>query len=131
MPLRLWLWVFIVGVALVGCEGNPLQPPASQSAGEVAQVVRQTPEDVIQGFMQAWNARFTAMYSFVSEASRTAYPFEVFQRRYQAAQDKMGFSSVSYTIHSVKLQGQTAVVSYDATLQSPLLKELKVRHPTN
>ncbi len=126
MPLRLWLWVLIVAVAVVGCEATPSQPADSQPSAGVAQVVRQMPEDVVQGFMQAWNAKdITAMYSYVSAASRAAYPFDVFTRRYQVAQDAMGFASVSYTIHSIKIQGQTAVVSYDATLQSPVLKELK------
>jgi len=126
MPLRLWLWVIIMGIALAACESEDPQPPESQSLGGVEQVVRQTPQDVLQGFMQAWNAKnITAMYSFVSEASRAVYPIDIFERRYTVAQDALGFTGATYTIDSVKLQGHTAVVTYDIKLQSPLFGEIE------
>ena len=126
MPLRLWLWVIIMGIVLTACESEAPQSLESQPLGGVEQVVRQTPEDVLEGFMQAWNAKnITAMYSFVSEASRAVYPIDIFQRRYTVAQDALGFTGATYTIDSVKLQGHTAVVTYDVKLQSPLFGEIE------
>lgn len=125
MRLRIWLWVLVMGVVLAACESDAPLSSDEQSLGEVAQEVRQSPEDVLQGFMEAWNEKDTAgMYSFVSEGSRATYPMEVFQRRYQVAEDALGLTGVSYTVDSVKLQGHTAIVTYDVKLQSPLFGEI-------
>jgi penicillin-binding protein 2 len=126
MPLRIWLWVIIMGMALAACESEAPESPASEPLDGAAQVVRQTPEDVLEGFMQAWNEKdINAMYAFVSDGSRTTYPIDVFGRRYKVAEDALSLTGVSYTIDSVKLQGQTAVVNYDVELKSPLFGEIE------
>lgn len=120
---------FLGGVLLLGSL-TACDPAAADSApqpvGEVAQVVAQTPEDVLRGFMEAWNAGdLQAMYGYVSQPSRQIYPFEIFERRYTTAQDKMGFTGVTYTVDDVTRQGTTAIITYDARLQSPLFNEIE------
>ncbi|MCU0512066.1 MAG: penicillin-binding transpeptidase domain-containing protein [Anaerolineae bacterium] len=105
---------------LAGCDPFAASAPPEAGAPPVA-VVRQSPEDVVRGFLEAWNRlELPAMYGYVSPPSRERYPYDIFERRYTVAQDAIGFSGITYRIDRVALQGVTAAVYYDAELQSPL-----------
>jgi penicillin-binding protein 2 len=88
----------------------------------LAQAVRgaSTPEAAARMFLDAWaQENFSAMYETVHPRSREIYPFQVFENRYVVAHRNMGFTGLAYTIHDVVTQGESAVVTYDVTIESP------------
>jgi penicillin-binding protein 2 len=121
--IRTLLLMAVSLLLLVGCD------PASgaeSTAEPVAQVTHLSPEEVLRGFLDAWNKQdLRAMYSYVSPASREIYPYEVFERRYTAAHQAMTFEGVTYQLKDTKIQGVTSAVTYSATLQSPLFGEIQ------
>lgn len=78
-----------------------------------------TPAGVVSAFMDAWNTQdFEGMYRYVHPNTQQLYPLEVFRARYQAAHEVILFEGVAYTITGTRLQGQSAMVTYDASITS-------------
>lgn len=78
-----------------------------------------TPQTVVSAFLDAWNAGdLNTMYSYLSPQSKEFYAQQVFDARYQVANDAMRFEGVTYTLHETRIQGITAAVTYDVVIQS-------------
>jgi len=78
-----------------------------------------TPESVVAAFLDAWNAQdISTMYSYLSPQSKEFYPQQVFEARYQVANEAMRFEGVRYTVRETRIQGITAAVIYDAVIES-------------
>jgi len=78
-----------------------------------------TPESVAAAFLDAWNAQdISTMYSYLSPQSKEFYPQQVFEARYQVANEAMRFEGVRYTVRETRIQGITAAVIYDAVIES-------------
>ncbi|MFN8373470.1 MAG: NTF2-like N-terminal transpeptidase domain-containing protein [Anaerolineae bacterium] len=99
---------------------------ACSGEGEQANVpvlpvlVRQTPAEVVQAFLDAWNASdYATMYNMVSAQSRTRYPQSVFEARYTQVAEALGISGITYSLGDTTLQGTTAAVNYDVSIASP------------
>lgn len=96
----------------------PGNPEASEEAPMVA-VAPSAPDEVVRGFLEAWNRQdFPAMYGFVAEPSRERYPYALFETRYIDTHEKISFGGVAYRIDDVRVQGSSAAVQYDVTLES-------------
>jgi penicillin-binding protein 2 len=121
MPSR-FTWLLLM-LLFAGCSALPGQTAQNNSAGEVQLVAQSpslSPEDVVRGFMDAWNAGdLTRMYSFVSLPSREIYPYAVFERRYQQVAEKINLQGITYTLYETRLQGTSAALTYDVELASP------------
>lgn len=82
-------------------------------------------EEVVTDFLSGWNNQdYPAMYGFLAQQSQQLYPQQVFQTRYQTNMEIIAFSGVTFTINEVRIQGMTAVVHYDATIQSASFGEI-------
>ncbi|NWF68574.1 MAG: hypothetical protein HXY40_05770 [Chloroflexi bacterium] len=116
--MKLMLSVVIVGLALTlaACGGT-----GSEDGGApiLPVLTRQTPQEVVQTFLEAWNtSNYAAMYALVSTPSRERYPQSVFQARYEQVTQAIGISNLLFTIYETTLQGTTAAVRYDVSLES-------------
>lgn len=81
---------------------------------------------VVTGFLDAWNNRnFDGMYNQISEKSRSLITFPVFETTYQNAQTAIGLQDLSYTIREVTLQGTSAAVTYDLTVESSVFETIE------
>jgi penicillin-binding protein 2 len=77
------------------------------------------PRQIVEGFLAAWDNKETeTMYSYLSVRSKETYPQELFENRYQLANDEIGLTGLEYTIQDVKFQGDSALVTYDVVLES-------------
>ncbi len=82
-------------------------------------LAQDTPEAVVAAFLDAWNARdLETMYSYVSPQSQELYPFGAFQSRYELANNTLNMSGITYEIRDSYIQGLTAAVTYDVTIES-------------
>lgn len=121
MTKRLFLLCFLL--LMTACSVLDRSAPAQQSDAEeiapAAQAERSTPEQVLADFMAAWSARdYPVMYALLSPQSQELYPRTVFDNRYDTTHNAMSFNGVVYTLNEVTYQGTTAVLKYDATLDS-------------
>lgn len=113
-----WLLVFglLTGCAAVG--GSPAQ--ASQNASPILPQLAQQPQDVVRAFLEAWNRRdYQAMYLLLSTESQGRTSLPVFQTTYDNVAQAITLEQLRFNIRDTELQGRTAVVRYDLTLQSP------------
>jgi len=124
--MRIILLALVGLLLLSACD--VLTPPSSAADDlpeEVAQVVRAAPDEVVQSFLDAWNAQdHEAMYSFVHERSRERYAYSLFQNRYEDAESSMGFQGLEYTINEVVRQGISAAISYDVVISSSFFGQI-------
>lgn len=89
-------------------------------------LVRQAPAEVVQAFLEAWNASdYASMYALVSAQSRSRYPQSVFEARYQQVNEALGISGITYILGETTLQGITAAVLYDVNIESPGFETLQ------
>ena len=110
-------------ILLTACGTMPPLPGQSANGEVVTDVPQQqggrTPEQTARTFLDAWSAEdFETMYSLVSPRILQVYPFEDFQELYTNTDSQMGFAGVTYDIQDVRIQGTSAAISYDATLES-------------
>lgn len=83
------------------------------------------PEQIVRAFLDAWNTKQTeTMYGYLSSLSKEEYPLDVFKNRYDAAHGVINLTGLTYTIQDVKLQGASAAVTYDVTIQSSSFGEI-------
>jgi penicillin-binding protein 2 len=77
------------------------------------------PESVVGAFLDQWkNQNYDGMFNLVSEKSRLLTTFPVFETTYRTADAALAMEDLTYTIRGVTLQGTSAAVTYDLTLQS-------------
>jgi penicillin-binding protein 2 len=106
-------WLLLLLAACSGSEGD------SDGAPVLPVLVQQSPAEVAQTFLDAWNTNnYTAMYALVSAQSRERYPQSVFEARYQQAAEALSISAITYTVGETTLQGTTAAVRYDVSITS-------------
>lgn len=113
-----WTVSLIYGLMLIlaACGGE-----GEQGGAPVLPVlIRQSPAEVVQAFLDAWNENnYAAMYTLTSAQSRQRYPQSVFEARYQQVSEALGISGITYTLGDTTLQGTTAAVNYDVSIESP------------
>jgi penicillin-binding protein 2 len=85
-----------------------------------------TPEAVAASFLDNWKSRnYDGMFSQIHEKSRNLTPFPVFETIYRDADLAIGLEDLSYSIGAVQLQGTSAAVTYDLTIQSSIFETLE------
>ena len=78
-----------------------------------------SPATVVTHFLDAWNSGdYNTMYTYIHPQSQQLYPEAVFVARYQATGETLALTTLTYTIHETRLQGESAGVTYDVTLES-------------
>lgn len=121
MRYRQFLSILLLTLFLVGCEALPTLSGAEAASALPDQTGSRTPEEAVRAFLEAWNRQdMQAMYGLVSPRSGELYPFETFTAEYSAAYDELAFSDITFAIHDTHLQGQSAAVTYDVNIVSPL-----------
>jgi penicillin-binding protein 2 len=117
-------WIaFLMVLLLTACGVLPPLPGQSATNEAGSPVPQQqsgrTPEQTARSFLDAWAIEdFETMYSLVSPRILQVYPFDDFRAQYSNADSEMGFESVTYAIQDVRVQGTSAAITYDATLES-------------
>jgi penicillin-binding protein 2 len=102
---------------LVACNAMP-NGEEGTSEGEIQQAGL-TPQEVLESFMESWAVEdFEAMYSLLSPRSVEIYPLDDFRALYLNTHADIDFESVSYEIHDVLEQGNSAAITYDITLET-------------
>ena len=75
--------------------------------------------DRVSDFLTAWDNRdYATMYSYLAPQSQDLYPSTLFETRYLTNMQIIAFTGVEFTITDVHVQGVTAAVYYDATIES-------------
>jgi penicillin-binding protein 2 len=104
-------------LALAACGGVTLTS-SSEGGAPVIQIAT-TPGDTVRAFLDAWSSlNYQGMYAQLSSQSQGLTTFSVFQAIYTDADKTLGTKGVTYTIRNTKEQGNTAAVTYDASIQS-------------
>lgn len=131
MPSKFIHWIaFLMALLLTACGALPSLPGQSPTTDGGSPIPQQqsgrTPEQTARSFLDAWALEdFETMYSLVSPRILEVYPFDDFRAQYTNADSQMSFEGVSYTIHDVRVQGTSAAITYDATLQSSTFGEIE------
>lgn len=110
-----------LGLLLGAC--GPLVPGSAGNNQPVSlgRAQFEAPDQVVTRFLDAWNQRdLEAMYALVSQPSRERYLFTTFEARYTVVQDATRLEGVTYTLRDTRIQGLSAAITYDATLNSPI-----------
>ena len=77
------------------------------------------PDVIVTSFLENWkNRNYDGMYNQISEKSRALTTFPVFETIYQEADIAIGLQDLSFTIQDATIQGTSAAVRYDLTLDS-------------
>ena len=77
------------------------------------------PDDIVAAFLDAWDQQdYAAMYAWLHPRSQEIYPEPVFQARYEQTQLAIALTGLTYDIQSIALQGESAAVAYDITIDS-------------
>lgn len=77
------------------------------------------PRDVVTTFLDAWDeGDYERMYSLIHPQSREQFAEPVFTARYTTVGERITLTGISYTVNGVQMQGESAAVSYDVTLQT-------------
>jgi penicillin-binding protein 2 len=115
-------WLALL-VMLVGCsalpEINTGGAASDDEGGGVGLQIRQTPEQVVGAFVEAWNsANYPAMYALLHSESQTLYSQPVFQTNYETVASDIELTGVSASVGTAQMQGMTAIVPYDLQVTS-------------
>lgn len=83
------------------------------------------PAATVSAFLTAWGGRDSAaMYGLLSRQSKEVYPEQLFINRYTVANDALALNSLTFEIKDTHLQGITAAVTYDVTIESSMFGQL-------
>lgn len=117
---RSFLSLALILLFLVGCDALPtLSDP--QAVPIPDQTGSRSPEEAVTTFLEAWNQQnLDIMYGLISPRSAEYYPFEEFTAEYEAVSNELNFEQITFNVHDTKLQGQSAAVSYDVQIDSPI-----------
>ncbi|MGQ9887957.1 MAG: peptidoglycan D,D-transpeptidase FtsI family protein [Aggregatilineales bacterium] len=103
--------------------GGLLALALSVGAGAAAQ--GGAPADVAAAFLDAWaSGAYDAMYSRISPRSQALYDINVFRAMYSDADGATGRTGLTYTIVETQLQGASAAVIYDLSLESAFFEPI-------
>ena len=70
-------------------------------------------------FLNAWaNEEFDTMHGLLHPNSIQVYPIDDFRELYVSTHSDIGFTNVTYAIHDVTIQGTSAAIDYDVTLET-------------
>jgi cell division protein FtsI/penicillin-binding protein 2 len=117
---RFSLLILLVALVMAACGGGATASETGLAAPVLSQPT-QSPEDVVRSFLDAWKAgNYEAMYTALSPQSQGLYAFPVFQTVYQDASTAISLSDLSYRIQTAQIQGASAAVTYDVSIQSPV-----------
>lgn len=106
---------------LAGCGAMPALPGAD--GGNLSPVNRAdaTPKQAAESFLTAWNnENREAMYRLISARSQALTPYETFDRVYTTLDNDIGGNAVRFTLGEVRMQGTSAALTYDITLETEL-----------
>ena len=85
-------------------------------------LAQSSPSSVVENFLQRWDAQdYDGMYDliYVYEISgQPEYPRQTFVNRYQVVTERLSLTGITYSIRDTEIQGQSAIVSYDITLET-------------
>jgi penicillin-binding protein 2 len=110
-------WLLIL--ALMGCASADAQNGATPAPQAISFLPQAAPEEVLTQFLDAWNVGdYEAMYDLISVRSREDAPLELFRNRYEQVRGVIGLTGITYTLGETTLQGTTAAIEYDVTLES-------------
>ncbi|MCK6579600.1 MAG: hypothetical protein L6Q98_16015 [Anaerolineae bacterium] len=118
---------FLILSLLLLAACGALTPAGSPDGGAAAPMlqVAQSPADVVRAFLDHWNAKNRqGMYDLLSAASRGLITYAVFDATYADAEATLAAQGVTYNLKNTLEQGSTAVVAYDAAIQSSLFGEI-------
>jgi len=85
-----------------------------------------SPDSVVSQFLDAWGRLdYPAMYALLSNQSKTLIQQPAFEARYQQVTETLGLTGVTHTLQETHLQGLSAAVKYDVSLQSSLFATIE------
>ena len=117
--LTLGAWLLATAL-LTGGVVSASPAHGGQSVAPVLLQLGQSPQDVVRSFLEAWNRRdYQAMYLLLSTESQGRTTLPVFQTTYDNVAQAITLETLSFNIRDTELQGMTAAVYYDLTLESP------------
>ncbi|MFW5691586.1 MAG: penicillin-binding transpeptidase domain-containing protein [Chloroflexota bacterium] len=83
---------------------------------------QEAPEAIVSRFLEAWNAQdYAAMYSLIYVHQINGQPEfaeQQFSQRYEAVAETLNLSGLSYAVREATIQGDSAAVTYDISLES-------------
>jgi penicillin-binding protein 2 len=113
-PKRLWFTLIITVLSACSAIPNGGSAPALIINNTPA-----TPNVVVERFLTAWNnADYDAMYATLSSRSRALYNLTEFSEFYLTVSNGVGLEEVGFSVGETHLQGTSAAVGYDVTLQT-------------
>jgi penicillin-binding protein 2 len=94
--------------------------------GIVPAAAQGAPDAVVTGFLENWKSRnYEGMYNLVAERSRNLTAFPVFETIYREADAALGLEDMTFAIQNVRIQGTSAAVTYDLTVQSGIFETIQ------
>lgn len=113
-----FLVVITMLVFLTACNAIPSANQSSENS-VIALQVGLTPQETVETFLNAWaNEEFDAMHALLHPNSVQVYPVDDFRELYVSTHSDIGFADVTYTIHGVTIQGTSAAINYDVTIET-------------
>ncbi len=118
--LHRWLSLFFFTMVwmVAACAGG-----TTSEVGLAAPILQsvQAPEEVVKSFLDDWKAgNFDSMYAALSPQSQSNYSFPVFKTLYEDAATAISLSDLNYVVHETHVQGASAAINYDVSLESPV-----------
>jgi penicillin-binding protein 2 len=84
------------------------------------------PDAIVTSFLENWkNRNYDGMYNLVAERSRNLTAFPVFETIYREADAALGLEDMTFTVRDVSIQGTSAAVTYDLTVQSGIFETIE------
>ncbi|MGJ3240569.1 MAG: penicillin-binding transpeptidase domain-containing protein [Anaerolineae bacterium] len=127
LSIRLMLSVMMFTM-LTACDALPALSSAS-STNDNEQPLAQaglTPQETVENFLEAWQTEaFDTMHGLLHPRSVEVYDLDEFREQYDDTHDDIGFNSIRYTINEVQVQGTSASVDYDVTLETETFGEIE------
>jgi penicillin-binding protein 2 len=115
MALRLMKLAYLIFVVILLVGFSPLGAAAQGS-----------PDGVVTSFLENWkNHNYEAMYNLVAERSRNLTAFPVFETIYRESDTAIGMEDMTFTVRDVSIQGTSAAVTYDLTIQSGIFETIE------
>ncbi|MBC7809974.1 MAG: hypothetical protein H7175_02445, partial [Burkholderiales bacterium] len=117
---RLWSQItLITALLLAGCAS------AGGATSSIQLLGPRSADDVVRDFLSAWNnLDYSAMYGLLSPQSREIVAADEFVVTYEDTTAVLGLTGVQFDVRDAQVQGQSAAVSYDVTLQSNVFGEV-------
>ena len=114
----------ILFIGLAGCSAFQGE---SESISTPVASDRRPPDRILSAFLDAWDTTaddrelspdYDEMFALIAPPSQTLYPRENFEARYAEISEEMGLEGIRYELGETTMQGDTASIVYDLTLQT-------------